>query len=111
MRPSHGRANARCPQCGSLERHRVLWLFLRDRTPLFSKPLSVLRVAPESQLEARLRRTPNRDYTSADIEPTHSKMARVDITNIPFREEAFVVIICNHVLEHVPDDRHAMAEL
>jgi hypothetical protein len=58
-----------CPGCGSLERHRVLWLYLRERGDLFAQRLRVLHLAPEPWLERRLRARPNLDYLSGDLEP------------------------------------------
>jgi SAM-dependent methyltransferase len=104
------RRNAKCPRCGASERHRHLWLYLRNRTNLFSEPLRVLHFAPEWSIQKRLRRCPNLDYTSADLDPGRA-MVRIDITDIPRPNESFDVAVCSHVLEHVPDDRKAMSEL
>ncbi len=99
-----------CPRCGSLGRHRVDWIFLTEYTNLRGTPQQVLHVAPERCLERALRRLPNVDYLSADLDSIRA-MERMDITHIPHPEGSFDVIICNHVLEHVPDDRRAMREM
>jgi SAM-dependent methyltransferase len=104
------RPNAMCPTCGSLERHRALWLYLSARTNLFSEALSVLHFAPEEVLAKKLSSLRNLEYLTADLDPTKAMM-EVDITNIPFGPRRFDVILCVHVLEHIPDDRKAMAEL
>jgi SAM-dependent methyltransferase len=111
FRSFNRRPNAECPRCGSLERHRTLWLYLRDRTDLLVEPAAVLHFAPEPALEHRLRSSGNVRYTAADLHPAHSGIERVDIMAIPFADASFDLVLCNHVLEHVPDDRAAMREL
>jgi SAM-dependent methyltransferase len=104
------RPNAMCPVCHSLERHRVLWLYLQDKTNLFRDKLHVLHFAPEEAFRRAIARLPNLQYVTADIEPGKA-MLEIDITRIPFEDCTFDVILCNHVLEHVPEDRKAMSEL
>ena len=100
-----------CPICGSLERHRLVWLFLERRTDLFDgRPRRILHVGPERCLEARFRQIPSLDYLSADIEDP-AAMVRIDITDIPYADKYFDIIHCSHVLEHVVNDRRAMSEL
>jgi SAM-dependent methyltransferase len=105
------RPHARCPECGSLERHRLDWVLFRDHTNLFDgKPKMMLHVAPERFLAVRLCQVRNLAYLSADL---NSKRAAVcmDITQIKFPDDVFDVIYCSHVLEHIPNDRQAIAEL
>ncbi|MEJ2217489.1 MAG: methyltransferase domain-containing protein [Gemmatimonadota bacterium] len=104
------RQNAWCPKCGSLERHRLLWLFLRDRTNLFSEDVRLLHFAPEKVLQDLIAPLHNVDYTSADLDSPHA-MTAVDIVDLPWAADTFDAILCSHVLEHVPDDRRAMREL
>lgn len=101
---------AACPRCNSLERQRLLYLYLQQRTSLFTQRLRVLHFAPEDCLQPVLARLPNLDYVSADVAPG-SAMMTMDITRIAFSDESFDAILCSHVLEHVPDDRRAMREL
>jgi SAM-dependent methyltransferase len=99
-----------CPRCGSLERHRHLWLFLRERTDLFSAERRVLHVSPEPCLEQRLSRLPNLDYVSIDLELGRA-MVVADLTALQWADDSFDCILCVHVLEHIPDDVGAMREL
>jgi SAM-dependent methyltransferase len=104
------REGALCPRCDSLERHRLLYLYLRDRSPLFSERFRVLHIAPEPVFEKLLRALPNLDYLSADLRSPRA-MVRMDICQIAYGDESFDFILANHVLEHVPDDKRAMREL
>ena len=101
---------AACPGCDSRERQRLMFLYLRERTRLFSERLRVLHFAPEDCLQSVLSRLSNLDYLSADIS-SRAAMVRVDITKIQFPDDTFDVILCSHVLEHIDDDRRAMLEL
>jgi hypothetical protein len=102
--------NGRCPRCHCLDRHRLQWLYLHNRTNIFHDRLKVLHFAPEAYLQKKLRDCSNLDYTSADIDSPLA-MIKADITNIPYAENTFDVILCSHILEHIPDDRKAMSEL
>lgn len=108
--PEKPRPDCRCPTCGSLERHRALWLFLRARTTAFTEPTRMLHFAPEASIGPRLRVLPNIDYLSADLDPTKA-MVTMDITAIDAPDASFDLVWASHVLEHVPDDRAAMREL
>jgi len=104
------RNKAQCPYCGSLERHRLLWLFFKVRTNLFEDTFKrILHVAPEVCFENRLKKRYAKNYITADLH-NPSAMVKMDVTNIPYPDENFDIIICNHVLEHVPDDKKAMSE-
>ena len=104
------RPNALCPVCGSLERHRMIWLYFRNETNLFSPPLKkMLHIAPEACFVKKLGASPCIDYLTADL--TDTAMIRMDITDIQYPDNSFDVIYCSHVLEHIPDDRKAMREL
>jgi predicted SAM-dependent methyltransferase len=102
--------NILCPICGSLDRTRLLYLYLSHKTNLFQKPQKVLHFAPEKAIEDEGRRVSGADYLTADLY-ADNVMLKVDITNIQFPDNSFNVIICNHVLEHVTDDRKAMREI
>jgi len=107
------RPDAMCPGCGSLERHRFVWLFLRRKTDLLRSPQNrtrVLHIAPEPCLASRLQMLPQVSYLSADLRDK-SAMVKMDITDIGYGDNSFDVIFCSHVLEHIPDDLKAMTEL
>jgi SAM-dependent methyltransferase len=108
--PHRGRDWAKCPGCGSLERHRVLWLFLESETDLFQRPGAMLHIAPEYALYRRLSQLPDLRYVTGDLASalaTHE----LDVMDLPFAAGSFDFLICNHVLEHVEDDRRALAEI
>jgi SAM-dependent methyltransferase len=104
------RENALCPGTLSLERHRLLWLYLQRETRFFSDRLRVLHVAPEACFFPRFRELPNLDYVAGDL---NSPLADVyfDLEHLPFPDSDFDVILCSHVLEHVADDQSCMREL
>lgn len=104
------RANVLSPSTLSLERHRLLWLYLTRETDFFSKPLKVLHVAPEQAFYKRFKNQKNLIYITTDL---YSPLADVkaDLCALPFEDDSFDVIFCNHVLEHIPDDAQAMREL
>jgi len=108
--PEGIKRNVKCPGCSSLERHRLLWLYLINELNILTSKIKLLSVAPEYSIQKKLRSLKNIDYTSIDLE---SKLAmyKVDLTNIPFEENKYDAIICYHVLEHVEDDLKAMTEL
>ena len=104
------RPNALCPGTLSLERHRLLWLYLQRKTTLLENKLKVLHIAPEQVFYSRFKRFNHWDYTTTDL---YSPLADVkaDICDLPFKDGTFDLILCNHVLEHIPDDLKAMEEL
>ncbi len=104
------RENVLSPSTLSLERHRLFWLYLKNETTFFSEKHRVLHFAPEQSFYKRFKKMKNLEYTTTDL---NSPLADVkaDICRLPFEEESFDVIFCNHVLEHIPDDTKAMQEL
>jgi SAM-dependent methyltransferase len=104
------RPNALCPSCLALERHRLMWLYLKEKTNFLSANLKVLHIAPEHCFIKRFEAMANLDYITADIESPLAKV-KMDVHKIPFSENTFDVAFCNHVMEHVEDDIKAMSEI
>ena len=106
------REEALCPHCLSLERHRMIWLWLKESSNLFEGYPRLLHIAPEVSLMRHFKHhyRDNRNYITADLESPLADL-HFDVQNIPLEGESVDVIICNHLLEHVEDDRRAMAEL
>lgn len=104
------RPNVLSPSTLSLERHRLLWLYLQNETDFFNKPLKVLHMAPEQCFLSLFKKMKNLHYTTADL---YSPIVDVkaDILDLPFESDLFDVVLCNHVLEHIEDDHKAMSEL
>ncbi|WP_196809428.1 class I SAM-dependent methyltransferase [Gillisia sp. JM1] len=104
------RENVLSPSTLSLERHRLLWLYLKNETGLFTEKIKLLHFAPEQAFHKRFRKMENLEYITTDL---NSPLADVkaDICNLPFKDNSFNFILCNHVLEHIPDDTKAMQEL
>ena len=106
------RENALSPSTLSLERHRLMWLFLRDETTFFTtkEKLKVLHIAPEQCFLDIFKKQKNLDYITSDLESPIADV-KADICNLPFKENEFDVVFCNHVLEHIATDEKAMQEL
>ena len=106
------RENALSPSTLSLERHRLMWLFLRDETDFFTstKKLKTLHIAPEQCFLDIFRKQKNLEYITSDLESPIADV-KADICELPFEDNEFDIIFCNHVLEHIPDDKKAMQEL
>ncbi len=104
------RQNALSPSTLSLERHRLLWLFLKNETDFFIASKKVLHIAPEQCFINRFKKLKNLDYITADL---YSPIVDVkaDILDLPFKDNSFDVVLCNHVLEHIANDKKAMQEL
>lgn len=104
------RENVLSPSTLSLERHRLFWLYLKNETYFFSEKHKVLHFAPEQAFYKRFRKMKNLEYITTDL---NSPLADVkaDICDLPFQDNEFDFIFCNHVLEHIPDDTKAMQEL
>ncbi len=134
------RNNVLSPSTLSLERHRLLWLYLQNETDFFnselvseskqinsestisnnkriilrdaetSSNLKVLHFAPEQEFYKRFKKQTNIKYTTTDLLSPLADV-KADICNLPFQDNHYDVILCNHVLEHIPNDTKAMQEL
>ena len=104
------RPNVLSPGTLSLERHRLIWLYLKKETEFFQTPSKVLHMAPEKAFISRLKKLSHLDYISCDIESPLADI-KADICALPFDDNSFDWILCNHVLEHIPSDTKAMKEL
>ena len=119
------RKNARCPYCFSLERHRALWFYFENHTDLFTnknkKSLKILHFAPEKIFYDKFSNSLDIDYYPVDFDSSFSGFIGdggnyilrdiVDIQNIQYQNNMFDVIICNHILEHIPNEQSAITEL
>ena len=104
------RSNVLSPGTLSLERHRLLWLYFKRETDFFDRAADVLHIAPEQAFIKRFRQLNHRSYITSDL---HSPIADVqaDICNLPFSDQQFDWVVCNHVLEHISNDKIAMQEI
>lgn len=106
------REDALCPRCLALERHRIIWLWISRSTTLLEEHPRMLHIAPEVSLMRHFKKL-YRDteaYITADLESPLADM-HFDVQHIPLADNSIDTVICNHLLEHVEDDRQAMREL
>lgn len=106
------RNNVLSPSMLSLERHRLLWLYLKNETDFFitSKVQKVLHFAPEQAFYKIFKNQKNLQYTTTDLLSPLADV-KADICDLPFADNSFDIIFCNHVLEHIPDDIKAISEI
>lgn len=102
--------NRLCPKCLSLERHRLLWLYLKQKTDFFEGKQKVLHFAPEQPFLKRFKALKNPDYLTADLDSPIADL-KLDVRNINLEDNSIDVLICNHVLEHVSELDQALAEI
>lgn len=104
------RPNALCPDCLALERHRLMWLYLERKTNFFTPGHRILHIAPEHCFIQRFEKVHKDHYITADLVSPLAKV-KMDVHKIPFEDNSFDIVFCNHVLEHVDDDIKAMSEI
>lgn len=100
-----------CPRCNAKARHRRIWLYLEERTDLFTRPARLLHVAPKYALARRFARMPHLDPVGIDLVPGPHVHTIADLRDLPFPTASVDVALCVHVLEEVEEDLVAMAEL
>lgn len=105
------RADAQCPVCKALERHRFVWTFIKERTPLLdNQPKKLLHFAPEPIFASKFKKNAGLDYVTADLYDPKA-MLKMDIAKIECPDESFDWFYCSHILEHVEDDAKAIREI
>jgi SAM-dependent methyltransferase len=107
---NQGIDNRLCPKCLSLERHRLIWLFLKQKTNFFDAELKVLHIAPEQPFLKKFKALKKLDYTTADLLSPIADV-KMDIRQMPFADNTYDVLMCNHVLEHIDDELKATKEI
>lgn len=93
----------------SLERHRLLWLYLKEKTNFFTSNIRFLHIAPEYCFIKRFKKQANLEYITGDLISPWADV-KMDVHDIPFDTNSFDAVMCNHVLEHVEDDTKVMRE-
>jgi SAM-dependent methyltransferase len=111
-----GKRLAGCPQCGSIDRDRLIYIYLKEKIKFFSdKNKSILHFAPEKYLSGKMLEFGFSNYICGDYftegyqYPKH--VQNINVLNIPFDNNTFDLLICNHVLEHIHTDLDAMKEI
>ncbi len=105
------RENVLCPYDLTLERHRLMWLYLKNHSDFFTvEKLNVLHIAPEQCFHKRFKEQENLNYLTGDLVSPIADM-HFDLHAIPLENNRFDVIFCNHVMEHVDDPIQCMSEL
>jgi predicted SAM-dependent methyltransferase len=108
--PDKSRQNSKCPGCGSLERQRLLWLYLKNKIQIEKLNIRLLNIAPDYAIQSKLRKLKNINYTSIDLN-SDLAIEKQDLTKLNITDNSYDAILCYHVLEHIIDDKKAMKEL
>jgi glycosyltransferase involved in cell wall biosynthesis len=100
-----------CPRCHCNDRERHLWLYLQA-AGFFDqiKNMRILHIAPEPQLESKIRKLNPLEYVTGDLFPRSPLHSKINVEKLDFPDDHFDFIICNHVLEHVNSPEVALAE-
>ncbi|WP_439481059.1 class I SAM-dependent methyltransferase [Cyclobacterium plantarum] len=112
-----GLRRCRCYSCNSIDRERLVFAYLEHESQFFIKnhKAKILHVSPEPHLVKYINNHSTEEYIKGDLFAQGysypGDVINMDITQIPYADSYFDLIICNHVLEHIPKDRQAMKEL
>ena len=106
----NARPNAACPECGSLERHRFMWRYLRDELKILHRRYRILHIAPEPCIQMRLNSLSNLKYLAIDLYNVNVDK-NMDLTALSFCKSSFDLVLCSHVLEHIQNDNLAISEI
>ncbi|GAA0875904.1 class I SAM-dependent methyltransferase [Wandonia haliotis] len=105
------RENVLCPYDLTLERHRLIWLYLLNKSDFFTaEQIEMLHIAPEQCFLPHFKKQNNLKYLTGDLVSPIADI-HFDLHDIPLEDNRFDVVFCNHVLEHVEDDKQCMGEL
>ena len=105
------RENVLCPYDLTLERHRLMWLYLKNESAFFTEEnLKVLHIAPEQCFLPLFKKQKNLEYLTGDLVSPIADL-HFDLHKIPLEDNRFDVVFCNHVMEHVDDPIQCMQEL
>ena len=108
------RPAAKCPHCGSLERHRFLYFIYKKYFLNTNKQIKLLHTAPEKCIYDLIKKNPKIDYTPIDLFPEGYKFCQClkeDVTNLSFKDNTFDFVISNQVMEHILDENKFLSEL
>ena len=106
----HRFAEEICPRCEALGRQRQLVRYLSRKTSTSAiKRVAILDVGPGTA-DLRLFSRLNLKVITVDVRPG-AAMVMMDATRLALKDHAFDVVVCSHVLEHVPDDLRVLQEI
>jgi len=105
----------RTPSNGAKCRQRLVWLYLTKELNILHDSLKILHVAPELSYFEVLKKQKNIEYFPGDKMvdgySNQKGVNNIDLTELKYDNDFFDLIICNHVLEHISDDRKAISEI